>query len=138
MKNINDINSIQIILQADDRLLLHIVLSRGGTVQRLGTGTLDNNERDLLSGVIGIETFDEVLQLLPADLLLTDASYSDPNLRGTRIGLSIALIADEWECSFQMIYGSESEGPPNDVVAFVSAARNLTEKWYQEFKERTS
>ena len=31
----------------------------------------------------------------------------------------------------EYLYGSESEGPPRDVVDFVRAAVGETERWYQ-------
>jgi hypothetical protein len=134
MTTTNEIQRLQIVLQADERLLLHIVLASDGTVQRLGSGRLDNDEFALVSGVTDKTIFDEVLQSLPDEFLESEGSYSDPNLRGQRLGLNITLMVNGSEHGFQMVYGSESEGPPDDVVAFVVAAKNLTESWYQRLK----
>lgn len=130
----HEIQRIQIVLQADERLLLHIVLSSDGTVQRLGSGRLDNKEFELVNGVADRAIFDELLKSLPESFLESEGSYNDPDLRGQRLGLSITLMVAGREHSFQIVYGSESEGPPDDVVAFVVAAKELTESWYQRMK----
>lgn len=134
MRTIDEVQRIQIVLQTDERLLLHIVLSSDGTVQRLGSGRLDNDEFVLVKGVADKTLLDEVLKSLPEEFLESEGSYSDPNPRGQRLGLSITLMVNGCEHSLQIVYGSESEGPPDDVVAFVVAAKELTESWYQRMK----
>lgn len=134
MTTIDEVERIQIILQTEAHLLLHINLASDGTIERLGSGRLDNDEFALVSGVTDKAIFDEMLKSLPEEFLESEGNYSDPNLRGQRLGLSITLMVNGNEHSFQMIYGSESEGPPDDVVAFVMAAKELTESWYQRLK----
>ena len=134
MTNSHEIQRIQIVLQAEERLLLHLVLSSDGTIQRLGSGRLDNEEFTLVNGVADKALFDAVLKSLPEEFLESEGSYSDPNLRGQRLGLSITLMVNGGEHSFHIVYGSESEGPPDDVVAFVMSAKELTESWYQRMK----
>ena len=67
MMNTHDIQKIQIILQADERLLLHILLSSDGVIQRLGSGRLDNKEYQLMSDNVGGVFFEDLLKSLPAD-----------------------------------------------------------------------
>lgn len=135
MMNTHDIQKIQIILQADERLLLHILLSSDGAIQRLGSGRLDNKESQLMSDNVGGVFFEDLLKSLPADFWESEGRYSDPNLRGQRLGLSISVIENGHEHSFQIVYGSESSGPPDDIVAFVVRAKDLTEEWYQGLKK---
>ena len=53
--------------------------------------------------------------------------------------MSIGLhFADGTEDGFGFSYGSESQGPPNEIVRFVYAAVEATESWFQSQKKMTS
>ena len=135
MINRQVIERIQIVLQTDNLLLLNILMSSDGMVQRLGSGDLDNVEHELICDTIENCCFQELLKSLPKDFFESVGSYNDPNLQGERLGLSILVIVGGQEYCFQIVYGSKSEGPPDDVVSFVTTAKRLTESWYQQLKD---
>ncbi len=139
MHKISDIKTISITLEIDAKQALFVLLSSDGTVNRLGTGAIDNKENDLFIGVSSDPLFDQVKESLSDDMLEHMGGYDVPDQKGASCRLSIGFqFADGEENGFGFSYGSESERPPHEIAQFIVAAIQATEPWYQQQKRMVS
>lgn len=134
MHDSKDVQTILLDLKVDSKKLLFILVAADGTINRIGNGTLGNNNFDMFIGCTGAAIFEKVRPHL-ADSVLQDLGKSIQC--GTVRGLSckftvIVGFTDGTEDGFEYLYGSESQGPPKYVVDFVRVAIAETEGWYQE------
>ena len=118
---------------------LFILLARDGTVNRLGTGAVDNTERDLFIGRTTEPLFPALMNQFTDAMLQHVGGYEMRDRKGEDCRLSIALrFADGSEDGFGFLYGSESEGPPQEIVQIVIEAARLTDPWYEAQKKTAS
>lgn len=67
------------------------------------------------------------------DMLDYMSRYDVPEQRGIPRKLSIGFsFTNEDDNGFGFRYGSESEGPPHEIVEFVNVAVQLTNPWFQQ------
>ncbi len=139
MPKVSDINAVHITLEIDGKQSLFVLLSQEGTINRLGTGAVNNKENDLFIGMSPEPLLDQAKQSLTDDLLDHMGGYEVPDQKGASCRLSIGfMFADGEENGFGFSYGSESQGPPPEISQFVVAAVKATEPWYQEQKKMVS
>jgi hypothetical protein len=135
MTQVADITAVSISLQVDGLQTLLLKLDQQGSLSRLGTGEIDNQEHDLLSGTASPELFRQTIKQLTDPMLDHLGSYDIADKEGLHCQLNIGFqYADGMENGFAFHYGSESEGPPQELVAFVAAAVQITEPWYERAK----
>jgi hypothetical protein len=134
----DDIDGVTINLDADGRPLLFVLLTEDGTINRMGNGRLANDELDLYAGHTDEPLLGLLRRDLPDDILEHAGSYEVPGGGGIPIRLAIGFKLDDGsESGLEFTYGSESEGPPQDVVDIVRRARELTDPWYREQRAAT-
>ena len=132
----NHIRVILIELYAADQPSLFILLASDGTINRLGTGSVNNTERDFFIARTSLDIFESLRQKVGPDLLHWKGRYESPERRGTLCKLSVVLkLDDDTETGSEWVYGSDSMGPPPAVKNFVIAAVEATQGWYEEQKE---
>lgn len=135
MPHVADIHALSISLQVDGLQALFLRIDRDGSIQRLGTGAVDNEEQQLIVGQANPELFRQTLKQLADPLLAHCGAYDLPDKEGLHCVLTIAFtFADASENGFAFHYGSESQGPPQELAHFVAAALEITEPWYQRQK----
>ena len=123
-------------LKVDEDLSLFALLAADGSMNRLGTGTIDNTEKEMFIGVISnSEPFQHLRARISPDLFKWVGGRADPSLKGKICELTIWLfLPNKEERSIYFKYGSESIGPPPEVKRLVLAMVEVTNPWYEEFK----
>jgi len=119
-------------LEVDGETCLGVLLADDGTVNRLGTGTVDNTDRVLFIGRSEEPLFARLREEIQPEWLSHPGEYDAPEKVGRTCTLRIILKADagpEFGLCFR--YGSESHGPPADICHFVTATVRLTDSWHE-------
>ncbi len=131
-----DVEAISVSLTIDEKLSLFILLAEEGLINRMGTGSLNNTEENLFIGPGDPAIFQKLRSLLTEGMLqIVGREFQCANIRGASCKLGIDFqFKDHTSDGFAFLYGSDSEGPPKDVRAFVLAAGCLTQTWYEDFK----
>ncbi|MBW1808418.1 MAG: hypothetical protein JRJ87_09515, partial [Deltaproteobacteria bacterium] len=105
------------------------------TVNRIGTGELDNVEKALFIGATADNLFERFMQKVSDDMFAHAGSYAQPEPRGKPCKLKIAFRRPKNPIGFEFSFGSESEGPPEELAELVKYATELTEAWYETQKQ---
>ena len=135
MTSTDSIDVVTISLEIDGTPSLFILLANDGSINRMGPGSVHNTEHDMYIGVIDNKPFQKVRAKIPADWLDQSGRFEQPNRMGPECELTIGLRRTDGEdVIIQILYGAESEGPPEDVVDFVSTAVDLTANWTRKQK----
>jgi hypothetical protein len=137
--DVNSICGILVTLHVADEQVLYLMLATDGTIHRMGTGSESNVERDLFIGKSSMTAFEQLRKQMTPNLLQWLGQYSDPYLKGKRCRLTIGLrLSDGRELASQWQYGTQSQGPPDEICQFVTAAIDVTNSWYEQQKELVS
>lgn len=133
----NSICGLRVSLDVDGEHFVLIMLGSDGRIKRMGIGSVDGAERDILSGTSTPSLFQQVRQKVTPELLQwRGQSWSDPAPRGKTCELTISFMhADGRETRMYWWYGSESQEPPPEVREFVLAAVEATKPWYEQRME---
>ena len=132
----NVISGVLIMLEVGVRQTLLIRLGEDGSIHRLGSGSLENPERDRYIGTTSPDAFEQVrAKVTPQLLEWCGQVRTHPVPRGESCELVVAFkLADGEERMTCWQYGSESRWPPPEVCDFVAAAVEATNPWYEEQK----
>lgn len=132
MPKVSDIELIRITLEIDEKRSLFLLLAKDGSINRLGTGTVDSKDNDLYIGITNDLLFEHAMIYLTDDMLQYMGSYDIPDKKGLPCRLSIDLqFNDGEENGFVFTYASESEGPPDEISELLVAVVQITEPWYK-------
>jgi hypothetical protein len=132
------ITDIMVVLKVEDEQALFIVLAADGSINRLGTGSVTNNEHDLFIGRTSADVFTRLHQRVTPELLRWIGQYADPSPQGKICTLTVGFKHDDnSEAMSYWRYGAESRGPAPAVRDFVIAAVNATTPWFEEQKKMT-
>lgn len=131
-----NIAAILVYLEINSKQALAILLEADGSINRLGTGSVNNTENDLYIGKTKNNLFVNLLSKIDTRWFKHQGSYDVPDKKGKICELTIIFLhEDSKESIWKFRYGSESQGPPDDIRQFVVEAIKLTESWYIEQKE---
>lgn len=120
----------------DESLLLYMMLSRNGSLNRRGEGSEDPSTLYMAMGHTDDPIFTDLLAQLPDDWLEHTGRYTMPDRQGKTMLLTISIQNDQVETGFQFTYGSDSVGPPEDMIEFLELALDLTDPWYEEATQK--
>jgi hypothetical protein len=131
MPQISEIDRAFIKWEVAGEQVLMILLSRNGTLNRMGDGEqakkhpmyLGNTEEPLL---------EQWLAELDPGWLEEAGRYEMPDPEGDICVLTIALEGEGLDLGFAFRYGSDSMGPPEEMVHLLELALDLTDPWYEE------
>lgn len=133
-----EIKGSYVILKVEEVPALLVLLHSDGSINRLGTGTVDNKEMGMFIGVTDPALFLKMRSQVTEDLLQWIGVQADPQPKGKVCELTIGfMLADGKEQGIQFKYGSESLGPPPEIHRFVTAMVEATDPWYEDFKAKT-
>jgi len=136
-ESVQDITAILISIKVEDKPSLFILLAGDGTINRMGTGTRNNTERNLYIALTKEKYFEKLRSAVRPVWLEHQGVYDVPEKQGKLTELAILFAyKDGAEGGLTFLYGSTSQGPPADICDFITLAVNLTEPWYQEWKSR--
>jgi hypothetical protein len=133
----SDVRGFTITLDIDGKPSLFVLLGADGSINRLGTGTLENKESELFIGLTDPAIFEPVRSHLTDAMLQATIgqTFQDQHQRGRPCKLTLTFqFKDGTSNGFVFLYGSESEGPPREVADFVRLAVQQTDPWYEDFK----
>ena len=132
----SDITALSITLDINEKPSVFIPLSEDGSINRMGTGTLENTERELFIGKTDPAIFEAVRSnVTEAMLQIRGRAFQHQNPRGAPCKLTLNFqFNDGAGGRVTLLYGSESEGVPKDVVDLVTVAVHETDPWYENFK----
>ena len=132
-------DKVLISLGVGERQSLFILLAADGSINRLGSGAADNQEKDMFIGVTRDGLFEEFMRRVPGGLLEHQGAYDIAEKQGVTCKLSLLFGSGESTLAgFEFTYGSESQGPPQEICDLVLAARELTEPWYRTQQRMTA
>ena len=131
-----NISMLFITLHVGERQSLGLVLADDGSINRLGNGTVENTENDLYIGITSEPLFDRVIRKLPREIVEhLGKTYELPDRKGADCRLHLAFrFKTGNENGIEFIYGSDSQGPPAEVVSFAVEAIEATQPWYEAQK----
>ena len=132
-RNVADVGDFIVGLDINSEPSLTIRLDARGAIHRCGDGAMKNRSKDYFIGVTDPAIFERVRShLTEATLQRLGQGFQRQNVRGAPCKLTLIIgFNDGTSRCYEYLYGSESEGPPSDVVDFVRAARRETEGWYE-------
>jgi hypothetical protein len=134
--NPESIRSIMVALEVADQPALFVLLADDGLVNRLGTGAVNNTEIDLYIGRTNDPLFAQLREKVRPEWMNHFGSYDIPSKVGSTCSLSVLFKAAEGEeGGVRFRYGSQSDGPPEDIRQFVLEAICLTDPWYEKQKQ---
>ncbi|QDT89647.1 hypothetical protein [Gimesia algae] len=126
---------IMVVLECDGDQVLFILLIDDGTINRMGTGAEENEEQDLYIGKSDTAAFQAVRSICSPVIDAWIGGFGDPDAAGKPCKLLVGFQTTAGEESLsQWEYGTESKGPPAEVVAVVKHAVQATAGWYAEQK----
>jgi len=119
--------------------VLFIGLFSDGTINRMGTGSFNNIEKDMFIGKTSPDIFEGLKKMISNDLLKWfNSQHSDPAPKGMPCKLTLGLKQrDGKELISIWQYGSESMSPPPEVYEFLLKSIEITNPWYEERKRAT-
>ncbi len=134
--NIDNVSAVQIQLDVEDHAVLSIRLTSSGSVNRMGDGTGDPENSRWYLGSTDEPLFDEWKSLLTPELMELSGRYEYPEPKGDKTKLTIIVDSDDESTGFEFLYGSESDGPPEEIFELVNAAVDVTEEWWTAQRSR--
>ena len=141
VRKVSDVDGISIRLDINAKPSLFILLGADGSINRMGTGTVENTEHDLFIGRTDPAIFEAVRSHLTEEMLLVllGRTFQLPNPHGAPCKMSLTFqFKDSTSDGIGFLYGSESEGLPKEVIGFVTAAVLQTDPWYEDFKRNAA
>jgi hypothetical protein len=135
MINQEDVTGLAITLKVEDDLSLLVLVAADGSINRLGTGTVNNTEKEMFIGVTDPMLFKNMRPHINSDVIRWIGARADQAPKGKICELTIWLfLPNKEERAIYFKYGSESMGPPPEISRLVLAAIEITNPWYEEFK----
>lgn len=132
--NKQNVDGIIINLTVDGDLQFFVLLAADGTINRLGPQTPEMATSSMLfTGQTDDPLFRQIIQEMPDEIFqLLGRRFELPERAGKECELTIAFRAQDGEQdAWQLAYGTESIGPPEEIVNFLKRCREITEPWYQ-------
>ena len=139
MINQEDVTGLAITLKVEDDLSLLVLVAADGSINRLGTGTVNNTEKEMFIGVTDPKLFENIRPHLNSDVIRWIGARADQAPKGKICELTIELFfANKEQRAIYFKYGSESMGPPPEISRLILTAIEITNPWYEEFKGATA
>lgn len=120
---------IEIRLEIGESRALHLMLSDSGAINRMGDGSGD--KAPLAMGRTEPALFAEIAATIPPEWWEMAGRYILPDQKGSPCQLEIALGGEDQETGIGFSFGSQSDGPPADIMNWVDAVLAATEPWYE-------
>ena len=126
-----DIQQILISFDVNGENDFSLMISREGSINRRGK-TDKPGKNFFIMGKGNPEMFLTILKGLQDEWLAWVGRYEYPDPKGDTCHLSISLSGEGVDTGLAFQYGSQSEGPPEEIVQWVEQALEITEPWLQD------
>ena len=131
----DEFDAVVISLKVNEQPALFVLLAADRTVNRIGTGALDNVEKALFIGATADNLYEKFMAKVRDDMFEHAGCYDQPEPKGQPCKLTMAFRRPKDPVGFEFSFGSESEGPPEELAELVKYATELTEPWYETQKQ---
>ncbi|MDW3649081.1 MAG: hypothetical protein R8P61_18575 [Bacteroidia bacterium] len=132
-----EIENVHISLVVNEEQVLALRVSKSGALNRMGDGSDDPKMRLMFMKRIEEPLFDRLMEILSLDLLSMVGRYTFPDPKGDITQLLITLEGEkDTETGYEFVYGSDSEGPPEEIIDFVEYAVELSDPYWEDFLSR--
>jgi hypothetical protein len=130
----DEFHGVMVTLKVGGDQSLFSMLGADGSINRVGTGPVNNTERDMFIGRTDPALFLALHEQITPELLAwCGQSRGDPNPKGKVCELTVGFKRTNGEELLTVWqYGSESMGPPPEVGQFVVAAVRATDPWFAQ------
>ncbi|HLP52795.1 MAG TPA: hypothetical protein VK154_18030 [Chitinophagales bacterium] len=126
------IDKVLITLEVGDKTALLVLLAKDGSVHRKGNGNPDSPS-PLAQGISHDGHFEALMMTINEDIFNYAGVIKQPNPMGRECRLSIIFQGQgDLDYSFRVVYGENSEGPPQELAQILINAVKITESWYMQ------
>jgi len=130
-----EVTGVSIFWAVNERPALMMRLFADGGINRMGSGSLDNQDTELFIGITDPRLFEQLRAHITTDLLSWIGYRRDSEPRGKACVLQIGFhLAKDRGRLIVLKYGVDSLSPPSEVSRFVIAATYVTNPWHEEFR----
>jgi hypothetical protein len=127
--NKNQLTSAAISMRVDGKPSFTLLMTKDGTVKRMGYSAVDNDEKTVAS-CQDSSIFERFLAGLPSDVLSQAGSHDATGAEGERVACRIELEGGPEPAAFEMSYYSESASLTRYMQLMVDLGEELTDEWY--------
>jgi hypothetical protein len=126
------IDKVLITLEVGEKTCLFILLGKDGILHRKGDGN-PVHDLPLQRGVSKLKHFDAFMMTVNEGIFAYSGVRRQPDIMGEICRLTIIFQGpNDVDFPFRVVYGSDSDGPPRELVEILINAVKITEGWYQE------
>ncbi len=129
-----EIERVMIKWEIEGEPFLQIMLSANGSVNRMGDGEKFDKKPQIHMGFSEEPLLEMFLKEVPPELFTYAGRYTMPDPKGERASLEISFTGKEIDTGVECTYGTESEGPPEEMISLVELALDLTDSWIETKK----
>ena len=127
------IDKVLITLEVGDKTALLILLAQDGSIHRKGNGNPNSTGLVLAQGISHLGHFEALMMTIDENIFNYTGVIKQPQPVGNECRLSLIFHGrNEIDFSFRVVYGAESEGPPQELAQVLINAVKITEAWYQD------
>ena len=131
----DDVQKIQIDIEADGQSALSLMLCRDGTIGRQGNGNLSPDKVSVLGATDGAE-FKKLIELVDERVFAHQGIFDYPNKQGIPIKYSVVFIGEKPNLRvFEFRLGLENKDVGDLLPYFDGLIKNaaaLTDSWYSK------
>lgn len=132
MVRVEDLDSCFITVDCNGELVLVVLLSREGSINRMGDLYYPPRGDPWHIGRVEEPLFDSLLEVVTDDMLLYAGRYEVPERLGMECECKIVFGTKEGGVTgFDILYGTESQGPPGELLTVIARAMELTDNWWK-------
>lgn len=126
------VTAINITLKVEDELVLLILLAADGFMNRMGNGENTKKCPFLIWDLGDSAPFHSVMGKVNELMVHPFQQWVANEIKGQRCQLTIAFDVPDMPAGVEFVYGSESMGPPLEIINIVTSAIQLTQPWYDK------
>lgn len=129
-------DKVLVSLKADEVQVLFVLLAEDGTVNRMGDGSLECRDSDLFIGQATEPLFERFMEAVDPAIFGSAGAYETREKTGKPCELQMVfgLRGSQASDGFWFRYGSESQGPPQEICDLVLRLVTLTNSWHAQQK----
>jgi len=134
------VDAVTVSKKVDDQPSLFVLLGKDGSINRIGSGSINNTEKDMFIGVTKEPLFQRFMDSVPEKFIEAQRQTlgAPGEHRGKNCQILLTFQSGKHESGLTFVYGSESQGPPPELSQVVARAIEVTEPWYQSEKKMVS
>ena len=117
-----------------ENTILSILLAADGSIKRMGNGRFSDidTKKELHIGAGQEQLFRDFASIIPDEIFEYAGRYDLPEPQGLPCQLTLLLQGrDDSGIGYEFNYGSESQGPPEEIQELVTTAIKITDKWLE-------